>query len=164
MNFLTLDDFTVIQEGETVDPASIINLPVHAGKPLFPVIQHNIKDPFLIKVNRSGKKWVIIVDDSQKPLLVLNANAFLRAELFSTGPVNPHQFCHRPIVVTDVKVLLGNVLSDLKVYAESDADDVVDDDIILIWAEQKRVITGSDILGRLLHGISHRDEMRKPAK
>jgi metal transporter CNNM len=26
--------------------------------------------------------------------------------------------------------------------------------LILIWGEQKRIITGSDILGRLLRGIS----------
>ena len=32
-------------------------------------------------------------------------------------------------------------------------DDVIDEDIILLWGEEKKVITGSDILGRLLRGI-----------
>ncbi len=31
--------------------------------------------------------------------------------------------------------------------------DVIDEDIILLWADAKNVITGSDILGRLLRGI-----------
>jgi metal transporter CNNM len=163
MNFLTLDDFTVIQEGEKVDPSSVINLPVQAGSPIFPRFEASKDDPFLLRVNRSGKKWVIIVDDMRQPRLVLNANAFLRAALFSSEVVNPHHFCHRPIIVRDIKTLLGNVLSDLKVYADSESDDVVDHDIILIWAEQRRVITGADILGRLLRGISHRSVNSNPA-
>jgi len=32
-------------------------------------------------------------------------------------------------------------------------DDVVDEDIILLWGDEKRIITGADILGRLLRGI-----------
>ncbi len=164
MNFLSLDDFTVIQEGEHVDPSSVINLSVQAGSPIFPVFESNKDDPFLLRVNRSGKKWVIIVDDTRQPRLVLNANAFLRAALFSTEAVNPHHFCHRPIIVRDIKTLLGNVLSDLRVYADSESDDVVDHDIILIWAEQRRVITGADILGRLLRGISHRSEDPQPSQ
>jgi hypothetical protein len=32
-------------------------------------------------------------------------------------------------------------------------DDVIDQDIILFWGSQKRIITGSDILGRLMRGI-----------
>ena len=32
--------------------------------------------------------------------------------------------------------------------------DIIDQDVILIWGqEEKRVITGADILGRLLKGI-----------
>jgi AcrR family transcriptional regulator len=34
-----------------------------------------------------------------------------------------------------------------------DDDDVIDNDIILFWGSQKRIITGSDILGRLMRGI-----------
>jgi len=32
-------------------------------------------------------------------------------------------------------------------------DDVIDQDIILFWGDKKLVVTGSDILGRLLRGI-----------
>ncbi len=34
---------------------------------------------------------------------------------------------------------------------------------VLLWGEQKRVITGSDILGRLLRGISRREPAHAPA-
>jgi len=37
-------------------------------------------------------------------------------------------------------------------------DDVVDRDLILLWtAGEKRVLTGADILGRLLRGIATRE-------
>jgi hypothetical protein len=39
-------------------------------------------------------------------------------------------------------------------------DDVIDHDLILLWADEKRVITGADILGRLLRGTSLQDIRR----
>jgi len=156
MNFLALDDIVVTQEGEHVDPDSIITLPTKSGKPVFPTFEHSARDPFLLKVNRAGKKWVIIVDENHQPCMVLNANAFLRAALLGEGSINPYIYCHRPIIVTDPTILLGKVVSRLKVYPESVADDVIDDDLILIWSKEKRVITGADILGRLLRGIAVR--------
>jgi metal transporter CNNM len=42
----------------------------------------------------------------------------------------------------------------MKVRPDHPEDDVIDNDLILVWGEQKRIITGSDILGRLLRGIS----------
>ena len=48
---------------------------------------------------------------------------------------------------------MGRILGRLQVNQESEDDDVVDMDIILFWGDEKRVITGSDILGRLLRGI-----------
>jgi len=33
-------------------------------------------------------------------------------------------------------------------------DDVMDSSVLLVWAERRRVITGSDILERLLQGVA----------
>ena len=157
MNFLALDDIAVTREGEHVDPESVISLPTKDGMPVFPAFERRALDPFLLEVNSSGKKWVIMVDENRHPCLVLNANAFLREALFGKGPINPYIYCHRPILVEDSGTLLGKVLSRLRVYPESAVDDVIDDDLILIWSAEKRVITGADILGRLLRGIVMRD-------
>jgi hypothetical protein len=157
MNFLSLDDIAVTREGEIIDPDSIIELPVKDGMPVFPDFGSSPDDPFLVSVNKSGKKWITIVDQQGQPCVVLNGNAFLRQVMFSNEPVNPNVYCHRPIVVTDPSTLLGKVLSKLKVHPESTVDDVIDDDLILLWSEEKRVITGADILGRLLRGIAIRD-------
>ena len=157
MNFLALDDIVVTQEGEHVDPDSVISLPTKDDQPVFPKFERRAMDPFLLDVNRSGKKWIIIVDEHDQPSLVLNANAFLRDALFDERPINPYVYCHRPIIVNNPRTLLGKVLSRLKVYPKSVVDDVIDDDLILMWADEKRVITGADILGRLLRGIVIRD-------
>ena len=47
--------------------------------------------------------------------------------------------------------------------SEHRQDDVVDNDVIIVWAKEKRIITGSDLLGRLLRGIV-RNPAIKPAK
>ena len=157
INFLALDDIAVSQEGELIDPDSIISLPTKNGRPVFPEFSSQKDSPFLQDVNRSGKKWIIIVDEQHHPCLVLNANAFLRDALFSSEPINPYIYCHRPIIVDNPGTLLGSVLSRLKVDSGSIIDDVIDRDLILIWSDEKRVITGADILGRLLRGIAVRN-------
>jgi hypothetical protein len=51
---------------------------------------------------------------------------------------------------------LGQVLSGFRVNARDVTDDVIADDLILLWGEEKRVITGTDILGSLLRDIAVR--------
>lgn len=154
MNFLALDDLMVTEEGEPVDPLSVIVLPHHGGSPEFPAFEARTHDPFVEAVNASGKKWVIFTDPEDVPSLVLNANDFLRAVLFSSDHVNIRHFCHRPVVVNNTRVMLGNVLSHLTATASRGSEDVIEYDLVLVWAEQRRVITGSDILGRLLRGVT----------
>lgn len=154
LNFLAFDDLLASQEGELIDQQSIIILPFRNGAPEFPDYASDSEDPFLQQVNLSEKKWVIITDKTEQSLWVLNANAFLRAVLMSKGRVDPLVFSHKPIVVRDEKTMLGKVISRLKVDPEHKGDDVIDEDLILLWSNEKRVITGSDILGRLLRGIT----------
>jgi metal transporter CNNM len=155
MNFLALDDLMVRQEGEPVDPLSIIMLQHDdKGHPQFPVFGKMTDDPFIHAISASGKKWVIITDSANNPSLVMNTNEFLRAVFFSETPVNALSYCHRPIIVRDTKILLGEVISKLKALGPKASDDVIEQDLVLVWADQRRVITGADILGRLLRGIA----------
>jgi hypothetical protein len=158
LNFLALDDLTVSAEGEPLDPRSVIALPTRNGRPEFPGFSRVPSDPFLREVERSGRKWVVITDRSDEPQLVMDSDSFLRSALFTREPCNPYSHCHRPIVVKDSKELLGRVLPQLRVYPEHTADDVIDHDIILVWADRRRVITGADLLGNLMRGITRRVE------
>jgi metal transporter CNNM len=153
LNFLALDDLPISREGELLDLGSIIALPMKGDSPLFPPVTRSQSDHFLQQVQQSGKKWVALTDLLGQPQLVLDADGFLRDAFFGSGECNPMPFCHRPIVVTDENVAIGDILHQLRVDPQTAEDDVVDNDIILVWGKKKRIITGADILGRLLHGI-----------
>jgi len=70
---------------------------------------------------------------------------------------DPEIYWHRPIVVTNMRTQLGAVIGCMKVKPEHPEDDVIDNDLILLWGEERRIITGADLLGRLLRGIATRD-------
>jgi metal transporter CNNM len=154
LNFLDLDDIPVLKEGEPVDPSSVIALPVEDGRPVLPKFSSSPDDAFLRQLDASGKKWVIFTDPSGQPQLVLDAHHFLRDVLFDEVSVGPERYWHRPIVVTDMRARLGDVIGRMKVKPEHPDDDVIDNDIILVWGAQGRIITGADLLGRLLRGIA----------
>jgi hypothetical protein len=106
-------------------------------------------------------KWVIITDAaSGEPAFVLDAHHFLRDALFNELASDPTAYWHRPIIVRDMKSRLGDVIWRMKVVQESPDDDVIDNDMILVWGPQRRIITGSDLLGRLLRGIATVEPVR----
>ncbi|MBM4274843.1 MAG: DUF21 domain-containing protein [Deltaproteobacteria bacterium] len=155
VNFLKLDDLPVGAEGEPLHPESVIPLPFRDGLPVFPRFAPSPQDPFLYRLDASGKKWVVLTDDTGRPRFVLNAHEFLRNALFAGEDFDPVAACHRPLIVEDRTLPLGRVLNRLTVRAEGPGDDVVDEDLILVWPpEDRRIITGADILGRLLRGIT----------
>jgi hypothetical protein len=68
--------------------------------------------------------------------------------------VDAYTHCHRPIVVTDPRSPLGHIIGALKAGIDQRNDAAIDRDIVLLWTpEHRRVITGADLLGRLLRGI-----------
>ncbi len=152
LNFLAIDDLRVVQEGESLDPDSVIALPEENGRPVFPAFERTPDDPFLRDLERSGRKWVIVTGANDQPLVAVDSDGFLRDALFKEEGFNPFAHCHRPIVVTDLRQRLGNVLARLSAHRKAPDDDIVDHDLIVIWGATRRVITGADILGRLLRG------------
>lgn len=157
LNFLDIDDLGVLDEGEAIDAKSIIPLPAKVDFPLIPDFSSEPDDPFLKMINRSGHTWVILTDEnSNQPLLVMDADGFLRATMFNKKPVDPYFYCHRPIMIKDSKTSLGEAIHELKISENSDRDHdgVIENDVILIWGDEKRIITGADILGRLLKGVT----------
>ena len=159
VNFLDLDDIPVLDEGEQVDPRSIVSLPVGGSRPILPKFEPTAEDPFLRQLDASGRKWVIFVDQHEAPCMVLDAHHFLRDVLFNEVSVGPEPYWHRPIVVTNMNARLGDVIGLMKMRPEHPEDDVIDQDLILVWGRQRRIITGADLLGRLLRGIVIREKI-----
>ncbi|AKB44610.1 MULTISPECIES: DUF21 domain-containing protein [Methanosarcina] len=153
LNFLSIDDVSISDEGSLIDQRSIISLPVENNRPVFPPFKREPADPFLQKIEASGKKWVIITNPQDEPVMVLDADGFLRDAVYKKGPFIPLSYCHFPVVVRSPKTRLEKVIRQFKVYPQYPEDDVIDQDLILYWDQEKRIITGSDILGRLLRGI-----------
>jgi metal transporter CNNM len=153
-NFLDLDDLKMSEEGEIIHSDSIISLPLESGRCRLPAFTASPDDPFLRKVHASGKKWVIVTDLAGEPAFVLDSHHFLRDALFGRPNTARPACWHRPVLVRDPQTKLGDVIGSLRVTQERPDDDVIDDDLIVLWSTQKRIITGSDLLGRLLRGIA----------
>jgi len=154
-NFLDLDDISVCDEGEEIHAKSILSLPIANKRCVLPKFERVPDDPFLRQVDESGMRWVIVTDPaSGEPVFVLDAHHFLRDALFGELDSDPTAYWHRPIVVRDPKARLGDVIGLLTVVPEDKNDDVIEHDLILVWHQQRRIITGSDLLGRLLRGIA----------
>ncbi len=154
LNFLDIDDTLVDVEGEVIDPASIVQLAFEGGRPIFPPIAPTPDDTFLRAIHCSGRTWVVLVDANDEPRLVLQVNDFVREALFAPDSFNPYRHCHRPILTFDPRQRLGELIPRFRVKPGGETRDIVEDDVILYWGDTPRILTGSDILGRLLRGIA----------
>ncbi len=164
LNFLELDDLPVSEEGEPVDPESVIEMEFEGGRPLFPEIAPDPSDPFLERVHASGKTWVVLVDREGEARMVMDADGFIRDALFRETGFHPYRHCHRPVLVKDGRIPLAHLVPRLTVQPEHSEDDVLEEDILLLWGRERRIVTGSDILGRLLRGIVRRERTAPPAE
>ena len=157
LNFLALDDVLVADEGEVLDEGSVVALPLRddGGSTLrLPDISAAADDPFVRQVNESGHKWVILTDPAGEPRMALDADGFLRDVLTHGERAVIAHHCHRPIIVSDPGLPLGRIIGRFRAGGVRSEDDVIDDDVVLLWGSERRIITGADILGRLLRGIS----------
>jgi hypothetical protein len=153
-NFLDLDDVPVSDEGELVHEQSIISMPLANHRCVLPKFDRSPDDGFLRKIDASGKKWVIVTDPEGEPVFVLDSHYFLRDALFNQLESDPSVYWHRPIIIRDMQTKLGDVIGRMTVKPERPDDDVIHHDMILVWGPQRRIITGSDLLGRLLRDIA----------
>ncbi|MBE0425703.1 MAG: DUF21 domain-containing protein [Nitrospirae bacterium] len=153
LNFLALDDVPLSDEGEPIHPRGIVQLNFQNNRPVFPEINPSTSDVFLRRIHISGKKWIVLVDPENEPKFVIDSDEFICDALFKSDRFNPYWHCHRPIIARNGRTTIGDVISLLRVKPGYSQDDVIDQDVILLWGENKRVITGADVLGRLLRGI-----------
>ena len=155
LNFFALDEIKVTEEGEIIDPNSIIALPTKLDLPILPDSYSGADDPFLTMLNHSGYSWVVLTNLEGEPLLVIDADGFLRSALFQSENFDPYNYCHRPVVITDENTSLNEAILKMKVNTSVDQnfDGVIEHDVLLIWGDTKRIITGADIFGRLLKGM-----------
>jgi len=157
LNFLDIDDIPLSEEGEPIPYNSIIKLDFEDGNPLFPTFSPTPDDPFLQTLYQADRKWAVLIDSDREPRLVLNTSNFIADVLMNSDAViRPMDYCHRPIIVREENQKLGTHLVRFKVNSDKSGTEVIDNDVILLWNQNPRIILGSDILGRLFRGIGKR--------
>ena len=150
VNFLDLDDRSIASVAHPLAPSSVIELPVEVDLPRFPPISGS-EDPFLRRLGASGEKWVVLTDPDGVPRLAVDADAFIRGALFDER-FDPYAYCHRPIIVDDRRRSVGYAIGTIA-RGEKPADGAFERDVVLVWGESPLILTGGDILRRLLAGI-----------
>lgn len=154
INFLQLDDIKLAQEGETLNPESIIKITSEKGNLIFPDFKAVANDPFIQAINQSNKKWVVFTDNDNNPVYALDADGYLRSTLIDKESTNIIEYCHTPIKYENSGITLGVIIERLRAEINDNSDKPLKKDIVLIWTKDgKRIITGADLLGRLLKGI-----------
>ena len=101
-------------------------------------------------------------DEQGSPQLILDADAALRAALFDhEQPYDIYQYCRRPLIIRDENKTIGEVITHLKSLpsTSNEEDAPIDYDAVLIWGNEPRIITGADVLGKLLKGIKAADAL-----
>ena len=154
INFFSLDDLKATQEGEEINPDSIISLKTKMGEIIFPKYDTKSDDTFIQEINSSGKKWVIFTNENNEPRLALDSDGFIRSELFCNECEGIEKYCHIPLVINEENSNLGEIIKGLKHKIDINSDEPIEKDIVILWGSNtKRIITGADIFGRLLKGI-----------
>jgi len=152
-NFLELDDVALRDEGESLHPDSIIELPFEGMYPVFPSVQSSAGDAFLQRIHRSGKNWIVLVDLKGEPRMGLRVPEFTCEVLMHPDEFDPQRFTHPLLVERNGDRRLGELLPHFKVRPSWMGDTLVGNDVIVLWNEAPRLISGTDILGRLLRGV-----------
>ena len=157
LNFLSLDDRFIAKEGAEIAPRTIFSFASRLDLPTIPGPTDPGGREFIEAIEEAHLKWAVITDQADQPKLVLETDRYLREVLAGRSDVDVYFYCHRPIVVSDASVTLDEVLDQFVVEAVHGDDHVVDRDVILYWTKDvRRIVTGADILGRLLQGIAKR--------
>ena len=162
VNFLALDSRRVGEEGEIVDPSSVVSLPVVDGRLEIPELARSAGDGFIERVQASGRKWVILTDPDGRPHLLLNADRFLR-EVSSEKDADPRHYCVKPIITDDPQATLEQMLMNGELTDKNPSRK----GLILFWGREKRIIAHADILRRLFEGVLSSPpspEQRAPAR
>ncbi len=167
LNFLDLDDRFIIDEGNSIKADTIYTMPSNLDLPTLPAPNTEQGREFINMLNKHPNLRAVILDeDDGKPQLIINTTEYLGTlyaaeqedEDGARAELDIYEFCHRPIIVFDSKTTLDDVLGEFVVEANDKNDHVVDRDVVIFWSdEQKRIVTGADIFGRLLRGIARRE-------
>ena len=158
LNFLDLDDRLIAQEGAVIDGETIHRFPARLDLPIIPKPNEEGGPEFIERLKTKPHFWHTITNEDGDPCIVIESERYLCNILAQGNDADIYEHSHRPIIIRDPEATLDTVLGELVVEAEHGNDRIIDRDVILYWnGDSRRIITGGDILGRLLQGIARRE-------
>lgn len=169
INAFEMDDIFTYEIGRPVIDSSIISIPIEPGsdvelcscepfeiaKPCWPEPGSDKCQEFVAQVKRAkqgerGVSWIIITDESDRVNCVLHRADFLEGLQDHSGAVDPGRYCHLPIVVSDKREKIGDVLRRFRISMKREHHE----NVVLYWNTNKVIITGSDIQRAMLKGVA----------
>lgn len=154
LNFLALDDIPVAQAGEIVEPDSIIELSEEQTRETPQVLIGTLLSSYFDVMRHSQRKYFVLIDPAQIPQLVIDADAFVHVVSDPKKSNNLCRFVHKPVVITDPTKRLADILPELQIDSNRSDPAIPNNDLIILWGKQRRIITPGHILERLLAGIA----------
>ena len=129
INFLQLDDMKLSQEGEILNPESIIRVSSEKGTIFFPEFEAVAGDPFIQAINQSHEKWVVFTDNDNNPVAVLDADGYLRSILLDKDGIDIKKYCHSPIIYQHIGITIGAIIERLRSNINDDSDKPLKKDV-----------------------------------
>lgn len=161
INVLAMDDLLVRNVGKQLKEEDTIPLEFRGDRPTFPNFRRSNDDPFVLRLARSGRRWVVIADRSDEPRLALDADRLLRDALLAREDILPDAYCHAPMILRNPEVKLDTVLSRLTERRQRGEDE---EEVILLWTSAERwIVTGDDLLCYLTQEVASDTETASPA-
>jgi hypothetical protein len=138
INFFSLDDLKAFQEGEEINPDSIIPLDSEGDKLVFSEFESNSGDAFIQQLNKSEEPGIVFPDKTGEPKLALDTDGFLRSELFCNKCEGIEKFCHVPLIYNDKNTTLDVIIKGLRDKSDIDSDKPIEKNIVLLWGKHKK--------------------------
>lgn len=109
---------------------------------MFPSIEPTPEDLLLLRIDRSRRRWVVIVDQGGLPHGSWSVRATLiRGGLFELERFNPSPTLSSPIILRDGTCQLDDLMRRFEVKLAEPRDDPLEEDVILLWIDHSRVLT-----------------------
>lgn len=154
-NALRARELSVMEEGELLDPKSVLELPFHHTKKVKNMLRQGRKE-VVARIRASRRKWVVFTYQGE-PTWVLDADAYL-VSYYSDEKTDVENALHKPLVLKDPNTPLSQVLATWEIHKVHPHDNRIHRDVALVWAggeNERRIITGTDILGLLTQGVAN---------